>query len=81
MDTMPLTAQRATSILAAVQAAKNLLVAEAMSLATHLGLELEGMQTLISMNNWDIPSSIQQINSFPKGLPPNMSPASLFKTT
>ena len=67
------------SILAAVLAAKVLLVAETMSMATYLGLQLDSMQTLISMNNGDIQSSIQAINSFPKGLPPHMSPAGLIQ--
>ena len=77
MDTMPLTAKRAATILAAVQAARVLLVAEALAMSSHLGLELDSMQTLIDMNNGDIPSSLQQINSYPKGLPPSISPAGL----
>ena len=77
IDTLPLTAQRATTILAAVQAAKVLLVAEALAMSSHLGLELDTMQTLIDMNKGDIPTSLQHINSYPKGLPPNISPAGL----
>ena len=48
-------------------------------MATHLGLQLDSMQTLISMNNGDIQSSIQAINSLPKGLPPHLSPAALIQ--
>ena len=77
IDTLPLTAQRATTILAAVQAAKVLLVAEALAMSSHLGLELDTMQTLIDMNNGDIPTSLQHINAYPKGLPPSISPAGL----
>ena len=65
MNNLPLTAPRATTILAVVQATKVLLIAEAMTMATHLGLRLENMQQLISMNSGDIPSSIQAINSLP----------------
>ena len=79
VDSLHLTAQRATTILAAVQTAKVLLVAEALALSSHLGLELDTMQTLIDMNSGDMSSSLKHINAYPKGLHPSISPAGLAK--